>query len=725
MSFYEWIISLPQMDFISAISMNYMVLTLLYITLTIILNRTHNHHKQAYYPVAIGLIFGLFACLAMIFPAVIREGILTDTRLCIISFAGAFFGPAAALAAAIPALIMRIMIGGDGAISGLIGITMAMTSGGAFGYYMQKHHKGHVSFQNIALFMFAVFPVCAFTVLFLPSTMPTEKIFEGGSIILTMNLLGGLLLSYMLCQDQTRRALMQNIIELQQTTEKNAAAKTLFLARMSHEIRTPMNSIIGFSDLLRKTPLNDEQRYYLDQLKTAGRTMTALVSDLLDFSKIDNGKLSLLIQPLNLIKLLESCAAQIKPDADNRDLALKINIDPACPAWVKGDDLRIRQILINLLSNAVKFTHHGTITLSSTVVSRHDDLYHIAITVEDTGVGILPDKQTSIFNAFEQADDTITRKYGGTGLGLSIASELAQMMGGDITVSSVLGLGSIFTLTLPLPIASPVQIACEQDSTASDARHKNILLVDDLPMNQDMIKAMLDKLGYGCTVAANGPAALQKLQSAAFDLVLMDVQMPEMNGYETTTKIRRELQISSKTTPIIALTAHALPDDVTKCFESGMDDVMTKPVEFIELAAKIEQWVNQDTPDHWDIPEQHNDDFNNAPLISESDLKALAGFVGENRMREAYNEFIRDRETFFALFKHPDIDLKTVQTALHDIAAISGNLGMKKLSLYASHLLDQGITPERAPAAAEITMLDKLFQESCRMFEQHIPARPA
>lgn len=722
MSLYDWTKALAEVHYLQAVAMNYVVLTFLYIALTALCNRTDRIYTHPPYRALIGLVFGFFACGAIMVPAIIAEGVITDSRLAIISFAGIFFGPVAAILATIPPVILRIIIGGDGMITGIASMLVVMVGGGGFGYYIYKHNKGFVHLRWIIVYTCAIFPACAITAIFLPNTVAPKIFIDGGTYIILINVVGAWLLGYMLCQDQSRRLMVHDIIDLHEETEKAVAAKTLFMARMSHELRTPINAMMGFGDLLRSTPLSDEQLYYLDQLKIAGRTMTALVSDILDFSKIGSGKISLDIDSFNLVKLVESCGTLITPEAMKKNLGVTVLIDPICPEWVKGDELRIRQILMNLLGNAVKFTNQGGVTIRCTVSSRNGTQYEIAFFVEDTGIGIAYDKSRSIFKAFEQVDSSITRERGGAGLGLSIACELVKMMGGQIDLTSTPGVGTTFLVHLSLPATTPVMLPVPLHETPIPQNARKILLVEDIAMNQEMTHSMLAKLGYHCDIAGNGVEALQRLREGPYDLALMDLQMPLLNGYDTVIKIRHELGIDSDTMPVVALTAHALPEEIARCFEAGMDDFMTKPIEFIELAAKIDEWLGDGHGDSWSTMPREELSYENAPLIAESELKTFMNFVGEERLHEAYNDFRDDWKTLLTTVKTKSKDGKAARSTLHNIASISGNLGMKKLSLYVHQLLGQDTTYAPALEQAEIDVIESLFRESCRTFERYISA---
>lgn len=722
MPLYDWAKAIAETHYLHAVAMNYAVLTLLYIVLTALCNRTDRIHTHPPYRALTGLLFGLFACTAIMAPAIVTEGVIIDSRLAIISFAGIFFGPVAALLATIPPVLMRLAIGGDGMATGIAAMLVVMAGGGVLGHYIHKYKKGFVHLRWIIVYTCVIFPVCAMSAVLLPDTVAAKLFTEGAVYIVLINFVGAWSLGYMLCQDQSRRMMVHDIVRLHEETEKAVAAKTLFMARMSHELRTPINAIIGFGDLLRSTPLNDEQLYYLDQIKTAGRTMTALVSDILDFSKIGSGKLSLDIDSFNLVKLVESCGTLITPEAMKKNLGVSVIIDPLCPEWVSGDELRIRQILMNLLGNAVKFTNKGGITLRCAVSSREGSQYEIAFFVEDTGIGIAADKLNSIFKAFEQVDSSITRERGGAGLGLSIACELVKMMGGRIDLTSAPNAGTTFLIHLSLLAAAPVMSPVARHETPLAQHAQKILLVEDIAMNQQMVHGMLAKLGYHCDIAANGVEALKKLQENNYDLTLMDIQMPFLNGYDTAIKIRQGLSIDNETMPIVALTAHALPEEIAKCFESGMDDFMTKPIEFLELAAKINEWLGDGRGDSWPRIPHEDISYENAPLIAEGELKTFMNFVGKERLHEAYNDFRDDWETLLCAIKTKAEDGKTTRSTLHNIAAISGNLGMKKLSLYAQQLLTQTATRKPVLEQAEIDVIDSIFRESCRTFERYAPA---
>lgn len=719
---FELLRSISENEILQAAAINYLVLTLLFIALTAISNKTNKIFTDEIFRIGIGAMFGIFACLSMLMPAFIAEGVITDARLPIISFAGIFFGPGAALAATIPPTVIRLMLGGDGIYTGVTSMLVVMVASAGFGYFIRKQNKGFVPFVWVLTYTCLAFPACMMSILLLPTDTAQKIVINGGPYILLINMIGALLLGYMLCQDQKRRMIVSEISQLHKKAKDVGAAKSLFMARMSHELRTPMNSIIGFSDLLRTTPINDEQRYYLEQIKIAGNTMTGLISDILDFSKMESGKFKLSITPFNLVKLVESCHALILPQAKQKNIELKLEIDPRLPEWVEGDELRLRQILMNLLDNAVKFTEEGHITLQARTDSTHENTYSLSFTVEDTGIGVPPDKFQSIFNAFEQADVSLTRTRGGSGLGLSIAQQLATMMGGGIELKSTVGKGSAFRITLSLPAASPDIVSNVNISRGNNPSHnKNILVVEDIAMNRDLVSSMLEKLGYAYDCAENGAEAIEKIKENKFDIVFMDLQMPVMNGYDTTRRIRQELKIDSETLPIIAFTAHALPEEIAKCFEAGMDDFLTKPVEFIELASKVDEWLSGGA-DGWDIQQRDGTSYQNMPLLSEAELKNFTRFVGNERLSEAYQDFVNENTENLSFIRTKQNDSSTIRGMLHNMTAVSGNLGMKKLSLYTQHLLNLGIARDRPIEEAELDLLDNIFRESCRTFERYISA---
>jgi CheY-like chemotaxis protein/HPt (histidine-containing phosphotransfer) domain-containing protein len=240
-------------------------------------------------------------------------------------------------------------------------------------------------------------------------------------------------------------------------------------------------------------------------------------------------------------------------------------------------------------------------------------------------------------------------------------------------------------------------------------------------MNRELVGSMLTKLGHNFVTAENGAEAVEKLKSDHFDMVFMDLQMPVMNGYDTTRKIREELNLDHDDLPIIALTAHALPEEIAKCFESGMDDFLTKPVEFIELASKVEEWLSGGT-DGWDVVERDSSAYDNVPLLAEAELKSFISFIGTDRLQEVYEDFVNDNSARLMLIRSKGEDTEMVRGTLHNMASTSGNLGMKKLSLFTQHLLNQGVAKDRPAEDAELDLLDNIFRESCRTLERYLAA---
>jgi PAS domain S-box-containing protein len=373
--------------------------------------------------------------------------------------------------------------------------------------------------------------------------------------------------------------------------EEASQAKTEFLAVMSHETRTPLNGILGYADLLLNSQgLSQEQHRHAERIRIAGSALLMIVNDILEFSELEAGKTQLQSEPFSPEVLLDSAISIVKASADQKGVALEVDIAGPMPDLLVGDQDRLRQILLNLLNNAIKFTPQGRVVLSVRPKAVSETRCHLRFAISDTGIGIEDEKLSRLFQMFSQVDGSVRRRFGGTGLGLAISQRLAQLMGGEIHVDSTVGRGSTFWFEVPLEVASRADYAEAVDHRSAPTRSARILLVEDNDINQEIARAMLESEGHEVDVASDGSVAVTRVQAARYDLVLMDVQMPVMDGLTATRRIRA-LDGLARDLPIIALTANVLPQQIHAFREAGMSDYIGKPFKRDELYRIVERWV--------------------------------------------------------------------------------------------------------------------------------------
>lgn len=395
--------------------------------------------------------------------------------------------------------------------------------------------------------------------------------------------------------DITERKKIEETERARETTQRTLDFTSRFLANMSHEILTPLNAIIGMSGVLQETTLLDKQSEYVQVIATASRNLLHLINEILDYSKIKSGQMKLNSEIFNLEAMIDEVFSLFEASTAKKDIEFQRDIADDVPKILFSDQTRLRQVLINLLSNAFKFTHHGKISIRVFVKERRGEKYSLQFEISDTGIGIPLDKRNGLFDAFQQADNSITRKYGGTGLGLSISKKIVEMLGGSIWIDPECQKGSIFCFTSQFILPCEADINVETSSklenvSAQPLSGKHILLVEDNEFNQMVALEVLKTYGVSIVVAENGKIAVDLLRDGGkFDLILMDIQMPIMDGFEATRIIRQELKM--KHPPIAAMTAHVMISDRDKCIEMGMDAYLSKPIDRPKLESVLKKFL--------------------------------------------------------------------------------------------------------------------------------------
>jgi signal transduction histidine kinase/FixJ family two-component response regulator len=420
-------------------------------------------------------------------------------------------------------------------------------------------------------------------------------------------------------RQQERMILMLN--ESEKRIKEGAFIKEQFLANMSHEIRTPMNAILGFTNLLKRSDLTSQQQQYVNYIYSSSQNLLTLINDILDLSKIEAGMMQIEQAPFSLNGLISSVKVMFQEKALQKGLLFNITVDPSVHDTLNGDPVRLTQILINLLSNALKFTEKGYVHMTVFPVSQENDRIELQFSIKDSGVGIAPEKISAIFDRFQQAEAETTRRFGGTGLGLAIVKQLVALQGGQIAVNSEAGKGSEFVITMPFrPVydyAESFTLSTEQ--IQNPIRNIRVLIAEDNQMNQQLIRHLMKQWQMEYALVNNGREAVDLLQKETFTAVLMDIQMPEMDGYAATQVIRGTLHLD---VPIIAMTAHAMNGEKERCLSYGMTDYISKPVKEAELYAILQSYCDPD-----DAPAEKE------PVISLAYLRELS--LGDTEFENA------------------------------------------------------------------------------------------
>jgi PAS domain S-box-containing protein len=510
-----------------------------------------------------------------------------------------------------------------------------------------------------------------------------------------------------------RKALENQLRAAKAAADAANRSKSEFLANMSHELRTPLNAVIGMTHLLLEGGLTDEQREWAESVRDAGDVLLSLVNDILDLSQLDAGRLAISATDFELADLVRKTVRMVELRAQDRRNRLIIELDPALPTFVCGDERRVRQVLFNLLGNATKFTEQGTVTLRVTPAKPIEGVPAFRFEVEDTGIGIPPEVQARLFRDFEQGDASVTRRFGGSGLGLAISRRLVELLGGSIALSSEVGRGSRFWFTVPLAACQRERSGAPEagriyasGTAAGPARSLRVLAAEDNALNQRLICELLRRFGHHVDLATNGRQAVERATAEPFDLILMDIQMPELDGIAATRAIRA-LGTPAAATPIVALSANAMSEQREQYLAAGMDEVLTKPIDPRALIELLDGIAAETAAPALSQAEAADDASGEPEIAGASGLEALARVLDAERMAELIEVHVADARHRLDLLGATlaSADLGLAARTAHELAGILVSFGGTALAQGATRLALSCEVADRNQARREVASL--------------------